>query len=58
MSKVKCPNCGKTLTFTAEYPDTGTSVDIYEAKCKTCKSKFVVSVENQDGSISVSEAGD
>jgi hypothetical protein len=54
MLKAKCPKCGKTLTRTADFPDTGTSVDIFEARCKSGH-KFVVSIELQDNSVSLQE---
>ncbi len=49
----KCPKCQSRLGLTP-LPDTGTSVDIYEATC-TRGHTFEVTVENQTGKISISE---
>lgn len=50
-----CPHCGKKMAQTGEYPDTGTSVDMYQYSCKSCKRDFSVAIELQDGSISITE---
>ncbi len=52
----KCPECNQKLSY-REFPDTRTSVDCYEAKCKKGH-KFSVTVENQDNSVSITRMDD
>lgn len=43
-----CPECGEEMERVADYPDTGTSVDFWDEKCKNGH-RFVVERENQTG---------
>jgi hypothetical protein len=52
---VCCPRCGAELTRYADFPDTGSSVEMWEGKCTACRRHFVVSHELQDNSIQISE---
>jgi len=45
------------LMRVADYPDTGTSVDMFEAECPGCGKKYAVSIELQDGSARIEELG-
>ncbi|MBM3333350.1 hypothetical protein FJY63_01690 [Candidatus Sumerlaeota bacterium] len=51
-----CPRCGSTLTRYADFPDTKTTVEMWEAECSGCHRHFVVSHELQDDSIQITEA--
>lgn len=51
-----CPSCsGELIRSSEDYPDTGTSVDMFEASCLGCGKFYVVSQELQDGSFSFEE---
>jgi len=52
---VCCPRCGTELTRYADFPDTKTSVEMWEGRCAACRRHFVVSHELQDNSIEIRE---
>jgi hypothetical protein len=52
---VCCPRCGTELTRYADFPDTGTTVEMWEGQCAACQRHFVVSHELQDNSIEIRE---
>jgi hypothetical protein len=51
-------NCGGVLDILASYPDTGTSVDLYESQCRECGASGTLAVENQDDSYSFTVSDD
>jgi hypothetical protein len=55
MAPVCCPRCGTELTHYADFPDTKTTVEMWEGQCSNCHRHFVISHELQDNSIQISE---
>jgi hypothetical protein len=52
----KCPTCNTKLCYTP-YPDTDSSVDMFEAKCKNGH-LWEISLELQDMSITITSLDD
>lgn len=47
-------DCGEEFLILGQHPDTGTSVDIYDAECVKCGVRGTLSIENQDNSYTFS----
>ena len=52
----KCPRCGRKSEL-AEYPDTGTSIDLYELQCPSGH-LFHYEKDNQSGEVVEIEVDD